>query len=31
LRKVSRDAKDLLSDWFGAGWLHTAKLKDPPV
>jgi 50S ribosomal protein L16 3-hydroxylase len=26
LRKVSRDAKDLLSDWLDAGWLHTAKL-----
>jgi len=31
LRKVSRDAKDLLSDWLDAGWLHTVKLKDPPV
>ena len=30
LRKVSRDAKDLLADWLDAGWLHTAKLKDQP-
>ena len=30
LRKVSRDAKDLLSDWLDAGWLQTAKLKDQP-
>jgi hypothetical protein len=31
LRKVSSDAKDLLADWLGAGWLHTEKLKDLPV
>jgi 50S ribosomal protein L16 3-hydroxylase len=31
LRKVSRDAKDLLADWLDAGWLHTEKLKDQPV